>query len=158
MRPVTPDDFDTDYDIYMDETVNPFMHYEQCSREDFKCIFQDLMKRDYFWLFQHNGQDYGMCGVIVGKARTSHVAMLVTLGIKKDFQGRGLGKKIVKDVINFVKGQGFIRVELQAEADNDKAISFYEKMGFIIEGRQTKFLKRANDNHYVDEIMMAQVF
>lgn len=158
MKAVTPENFDTIYDIYMDETINPFMSYDPCPKEEFKTIFQELMARDLFWLFQHEGKDCAMCGVILSKGRKKHSATIVSLGIKKEFQGLGIGKKIMHDVVQHLRNMGIWRIALTAEADNDRAISFYKKLGFEIEGRLSKYLKRDGSNEYIDEILMAKIF
>ena len=36
LRPVTRDDFDFTYTLYMDDVVNPYMSFEQCSKQEFE--------------------------------------------------------------------------------------------------------------------------
>lgn len=153
MRNANAADFDLVYDIYMDESVNPFMHYDPMEKTAFKDAFDDLMKRTYFWIFQNkNGEDCGMGSVVLGDGRTDHIATIQSLGIKKEFQGQGLGKKIMNDIMAFLKKKNIERIQLFAESDNEAGIHFYKSLGFKEEGRMEKFFKRGDD-HYVDEIV-----
>ena len=43
------------------------------------------------------------------------------------------------------------------EADNPRALSFYRKLGFQLEGTMRSAYKRASDTHYVDELLMAML-
>lgn len=154
MRAATSDDFDLVYDTYMDETVNPFMWNEPMDKAGFQSIFDDMMGRDYFWILKNSeGVDCGMVSAVAFEGRGSHIAEIQSFGIQKASQGQGLGKKTMEGVIAFLKGAGFKRLQLGAEADNPRAIALYKDLGFEEEGRQEKFLSRGGDR-YVDEILM----
>ena len=77
---------------------------------------------------------------------------------RKDFQGKGLGKKFLKKLIDDLKHEGFLRIQLTVEADNDRAIKLYQSLGFEVEGRMKNWFKRASENEYKDELMMAICF
>lgn len=159
MRQITKDDFDTVYGIYMDETVNPFMVYDPMPKAEFRPIFEEeFLKRDYFWLFQHEGEDAGMASVVIGPGRNSHAATILTLGIIPAHQAKGLGKKIMLEIIEFLRAKGIKRIDLAAEADNERGLAFYKKLGFQIDGIMPKYIKRRSDGHYVDEVLMSIVY
>ncbi len=158
MRSSTAQDFDAVYDIYMDDSVNPYMHHEVMDKEKFKPVFNDIQARDYSWVCERDGQVVGMCSAIKGDARTAHVARLSSLGIKKTQQGKGLGKEFVNDIINILKNDGISRIDLMAEADNEKALRFYKAIGFQVDGRMPKYFKRENSTEYIDEILMSKTF
>lgn len=153
MRPATPADFETIYAIYMDETVNPFMHYDPIDKEAFRSVFDGIMARDYVWLFQDDaGRDYGMASAVIEDGRCAHIAEIRTLGIKKDYQGRGLGKEMMGKIIAFLNDAGMERIQLFAESDNERGLKFYKSLGFTEEGRMKNYLKRG-PGHYVDEVI-----
>jgi hypothetical protein len=52
---------------------------------------------------------------------------------------------------------GARRVELRVEADNARAIRFYENAGFAREGVLGGALRRAGEDRDVDEIVMARL-
>lgn len=155
MRQITPDDVDRVYDIYMDPVVNPYMGFGPVAKRDFQPIYQMLLDRDHFWLFQDEGQDCGICSLVFGKGRMDHVATIMSLGVRKDFQGKGLGRKILQDVIDFAKTKQAKRIELIVEADNPKALQFYKNMGFNVEGTCAKAFRRENSSDFVDQVIMA---
>ena len=157
MRAVTKDDFDMIYDIYMDDDVNPFMMHEKCTKKDFRPIFDEIYNRCYSWIYQVDGEDVGMGSAVGDSGRASHVVKIRSIGLKKEYHGQGLGEKILMEIIDELVDEGFKRLFLHVEADNEKAISLYEKAGFEVEGVQKKYFKRAYEDHYVDDLVMAKI-
>lgn len=154
LRLAKAEDFDAMYDIYMDETVNPFMLHDPMSKEDFRAVFNGIMARNYSWVYEDSGHVVGMCSATIGGGRTSHVAMLLSLGIKKDIQNKGLGGKIVREAMAILQQQGVLRFEVGVESDNVRGIAFYKKLGFAIEGTFKNYVKRG-PKHYIDALLMA---
>ncbi|MBX2834051.1 MAG: GNAT family N-acetyltransferase [Micavibrio sp.] len=158
MRPASATDFDLAYDVYMDETVNPYMWHDPMEKNAFESIFEDMLARDFFWIIQdNNNDDCGIISAINFSGRGAHIAEIQSFGIKKECQGRGLGKSALNAAIETLRHNGINRIQLGVEADNPSAIGFYKQLGFIEEGRQTQFLHRGN-GQYVDEILMAKIF
>ncbi|MBI1301017.1 MAG: GNAT family N-acetyltransferase [Alphaproteobacteria bacterium] len=157
MRQVTEQDFDTIYDIYMDEGVNYAMLHELCSKDDFKEIFAVLMTKDEFLIFEQDGEAYGMCAISKGVGRLSHAASLSSVAVKKDFQGRGLGKIMMQDVVEHLTDQGFLRIEALAIIGNDPAVELYKSIGFEAEDCHKKFFKRAGDTHYENGVLLTHL-
>lgn len=59
------------------------------------------------------------------------MCMFYDVVVRKDYQDRGLGKMIMKKLIDRVKGKGYISIGLFVEERNIKAlIPFYKKVGF----------------------------
>lgn len=54
------------------------------------------------------------------------------IAVFPEYQGLGLGKRLVQFVIDNAKQRGFEYVSLYVWADNNNAIEFYKKMGFEI--------------------------
>jgi ribosomal protein S18 acetylase RimI-like enzyme len=158
IRPMSENDFDGIYDLYMDESVNPYMAYDPMGKAAFRSLFEEFKKRDYSWLIGNANEIYAMCFAIKGPGRCSHVASLLSLAVKKDRQGQGLGKQIVKEALRTLKHDGFKRIDLMAESDNDKAIAFYKSLGFQIDGRLPLYLRRAGSSSYVDELIMSLIY
>lgn len=87
-------------------------------------------------------------------ASTSHVVAL-TLAIHEGHQGKGYGRRLMAHLIAWAKANERIeKVELQVRSANPAAVSLYEKVGFVQEGRKVKRLKHA-PGHYSDDIYMA---
>jgi ribosomal-protein-alanine N-acetyltransferase len=53
-----------------------------------------------------------------------------TIAVVPDQQGRGLGTRLLLDVIAESKRRGCERLDLEVRADNEVAIRLYERHGF----------------------------
>jgi ribosomal protein S18 acetylase RimI-like enzyme len=58
-------------------------------------------------------------------------AYLEALEVKEDFRKRGLGTWLVTSVERLAADQGFRRLTLMVEPDNEPALSLYQKLGFV---------------------------
>ena len=56
------------------------------------------------------------------------------MGFHPDFQGRGLGKRLMAEQLRLAAERGARRVELGVWEDNTRAIALYEASGFVYEG------------------------
>ena len=92
----------------------------------------------------------------IGPKQFSHVLTNITILVNQNYQGNGLGKQIFVHLLNYLeqKRPDILRLELFTRESNSKAIKFYEKLGFKIEG---KFEKRvqSDDNMLESDIAMA---
>ncbi|UCE24445.1 MAG: peptidase C39 family protein [Candidatus Zixiibacteriota bacterium] len=65
--------------------------------------------------------------------RKSHQgARLYNVAIDPDYQGRGLGLRLLKECELEAARRGCEKMTLEVRADNDRAIKFYERQGYII--------------------------
>lgn len=102
------------------------------------------------------GRVVGFAGLSVGKrARTRHVGHFY-LEVHERFWGRGVGSALMTAILDLAdRWLGLVRVELQVNADNDRAVRLYERFGFVREGRL-----RANilsNGLYLDSLVMGRV-
>ncbi len=65
----------------------------------------------------------------------------VSVSIAKEYWNKGIGGKLLCEIIAFAKENSFEIVELQVGSDNFAAIHLYEKFGFSKMGTYSKFLK-----------------
>lgn len=155
MRRATQDDFDVIYDICMDPDVHRHMNFLPVEKDCFQTDFDNLLARDYFWVFEQDGAVYGFCTAVVGKRRFAHIASLRSFAVHPDFQGQGLGKHIVTECLAYLKLQKYVRIDITTNADNDAARQLYESFGFKLDGVMPKYFKRPEDGNYVDEVVMS---
>ncbi|CAF1324945.1 unnamed protein product [Didymodactylos carnosus] len=155
LRHGTHDDFDHLYPIYMAETVNPYLSFEIMSVEEFRPLFGELLKSGQLYVYEVDGMVAATCIVTRQERRCSHNAQLGTLATNPTMQRKGFGTSFLSQLIKLLQNEGIKRVELCVECDNLAAIHFYEKLGFQIEGTMKKYFKRRDQNHYVDEHIMA---
>jgi len=61
------------------------------------------------------------------------------VSVLKDHWDLGIGTAMVRELIQWAKASGVIRkLNLRVRSDNDRAVSVYEKLGFIHEGLITR--------------------
>jgi mycothiol synthase len=52
------------------------------------------------------------------------------LGVDPDYQGRGLGKRLLLAGLSYLKGKGLQVVELTVDRENKVACTLYKSVGF----------------------------
>ena len=102
-------------------------------------------------------------GLIVGEIHAykpepscfSHVLSNLTIAVDSDAQGTGIGRSLFEAFMLQVDADvAILRVELIARESNQKAIQFYQSLGFVIEGRFESRIKN-HLNEYEADIPMA---
>jgi len=152
-RLVIPADRDRVYDIYMHDEVVPYLGFDPMPRDAFSKVFDPLFESGCFYVYELDGQVQGFYKAQRHIGRAAHVAYLGTLAVAPEVKGRGVAGAMLEDAIARLRRAGVRRVELTVEADNPRAIAFYQRLGFMHEGTQRAAYKRAADDGYVDELM-----
>ena len=76
---------------------------------------------------------------------TKPIAYIYDVGIRPDFQGKGLGKALIEEVCTFCKQQNFEYAYVEAESDDLNAVGFY---------RKTKISTELNAMHFTYDLLM----
>jgi ribosomal protein S18 acetylase RimI-like enzyme len=76
------------------------------------------------------------------------------MGIRKEFRGRGLGRKLLEAALKKAQAKELERVELDVYASNRAAIGLYTSSGFVAEGIRKR--GRKLDGRYDDVIFMVK--
>ena len=81
-----------------------------------------------------------------------HILSELTIVVDPSFQGKGIGKMIFKNLLDTVakERKDILRIELIARESNKRAIQFYEKIGFVAEGRFERRIKSATGKFEAD--------
>lgn len=115
-----------------------------------------LMKKgDPMFVALANGEVVGWCD-IQRHAFPAHAHRgTLGMGVVAGHRGRGIGGQLIDRTLAHAFASGFIRVELNVRADNLRATSLYEKLGFLREGvlRDAVFV----DGEYHDVVAMAKI-
>uniref|UniRef100_A0A7V4JPV9 [Ribosomal protein bS18]-alanine N-acetyltransferase n=1 Tax=Thermodesulfobacterium geofontis TaxID=1295609 RepID=A0A7V4JPV9_9BACT len=72
------------------------------------------------------------------------------IGVKKEYQRKGVGTKLMQKLIEFAKEKNINKIFLEVKASNLPAYNFYKKLGF----KETYRRKRYYDNE--DAIVMTK--
>ncbi len=87
--------------------------------------------RDGFWAATVNGTIVGSV-VIDGEQTTANGARLRWFIVDSEFQGRGLGNRLLREAVDHCTKALFGRVYLYTFAGLDPARHLYEKFGFVL--------------------------
>lgn len=88
------------------------------------------------------------------RARRAHSSTL-GMHVATRFQGRGVGGRLMRALLDQADQRGIVRVELSVFPHNERARRLYERAGFVREGvsRMASF----QDGTYADDVLMARV-
>ena len=86
-----------------------------------------------------DGKIVGLAGIekVGTKYKLRHRAEF-GISILKEYWGLGLGKALTSACIQCAKDAGYIQLELDVVANNDRAIAMYKSLGFTEYGRNPK--------------------
>ncbi|MCD6434352.1 MAG: GNAT family N-acetyltransferase [Candidatus Diapherotrites archaeon] len=73
-------------------------------------------------------------GFIEAELTANDTAQIFGLAVKKEFRGRGIGKKLLLKIIEILKKKKIARVFIFVEQDNKIAKRLYNKVGFKFMG------------------------
>jgi len=83
-----------------------------------------------------------------------HVATL-GMSVKQDWRGKGVGRALMTDALEWAPTAGIKRIELYVYVRNAPAIALYERFGFVVEGRRKAFIREGDE--YLDDFVMARL-
>ena len=155
-RLATPEDIAAVHSIYMHPEVVPYLGIDPVPLEGFEPYFAGLLASGAFYVVSRDGVVRGFYRATRQPGRSSHVVIVTTLAIDPAEKGTGLAATMIEEAIEVARAQGVLRIELTLEAENQRALAFYRKLGFEQEGRLRKAYKRAGEPEYLDELVMAR--
>jgi putative acetyltransferase len=79
------------------------------------------------------------------------------VAIQPEYFGKGCGKKMMLEIIDFCKNKSVSRIELSVDTNNEKAIKLYESVGFLKEGILKNYTFLKSKNKYIDEQIMSNL-
>lgn len=97
----------------------------QYPMERFEERIHKLVKNVPISLIARNADNL-VIGVVFGLTDFAYWLYVTDLGVDRDYEGKGIGKRLMKAALDKAGGEKNIAVYLIA---NEKAISFYEKLG-----------------------------
>ena len=85
------------------------------------------------WLAYAGEQAVGACVVCraISTSRGTIVAKLDDVTVHRDWQGRGVGARMLAALRDHLRGEGMTRVDCGCHRENDGAWRFYERLGFV---------------------------
>jgi len=68
---------------------------------------------------------------------------LLTIAVKEDMQGQGIGRFLLQHVIERAKLMQMVAVSLEVRVSNLRALAVYERFGFLLAGRRKNYYEAA---------------
>ncbi|HJT98262.1 MAG TPA: GNAT family N-acetyltransferase [Rhodanobacteraceae bacterium] len=147
------DDLDRVFAIAMQESVLRFLNFEPMPKEAFAPVFDKLVDTGAFFVREEEGAVVAFFKAARGELHTRHVAYLSLLAVDPALEGRGIARRMMTEAIETLRAEGTKRIELGVESTNTRAIAFYEKLGFEIEGTLRMGYESPHEG-FVDDFVM----
>lgn len=99
-------------------------------------IFRDCLRVGYCcWVITLSERviGYGVTSVAVDECH------LLNVCIHPDWQGQGLGQKLVRRLLNLARQHGAETAFLEVRQSNDSACALYRRLGFVEVGRRRDY-------------------
>lgn len=82
----------------------------------------------------NDNQPETVAGYSLTAIEADTTATIISIAVRKSFQGQGLGLHMVKHLAKGMKKKGATILDLQVEENNDTAIRLYKTFGFVATG------------------------
>jgi GNAT superfamily N-acetyltransferase len=70
--------------------------------------------------------------ITISTAEGGPALLVEDMVVKSNWQGRDVGRQLLHALGNWAKKRGISRLQLLADRNNDKALGFYQKLGWRI--------------------------
>lgn len=101
--------------------------------ESGRAAFEGAAKEGFLWVAEEDDRVVGFICAEVSPPlewRPIKRVELLSFYIEPDYRSKGMGAKLVNELLGWAKEHGAVTVFVSAYADNARGIDFYRKMGF----------------------------
>jgi [ribosomal protein S18]-alanine N-acetyltransferase len=78
---------------------------------------------------------------------------ILDVAVSGEFRGKGIGRLLVLDALEFFRERGALRVYLEVRVSNQAAISLYRSLGFRDAGCRKRYYENGEDALLMDIIL-----
>ena len=98
--------------------------------------FEEMMRSDIYaegYLFEEEGKaaGYALNAKTYSREAGGMVLWLEELFILPEYRSRGLGREFFAYAEGYARENGYARIRLEVEEDNVRAVSLYERLGYL---------------------------
>ena len=97
----------------------------------------------------------GYAGAEGGRFRRVRHVISISVGVLKEYQGQGIGKRLMLTLEEWAKEHGIHRIDCNTVVPNRGAQHLYEELGYQREGLRRHSVRI--DGDFVDEIYMSKL-
>lgn len=102
-----------------------------------------------------NEEPVGITGLLRQSAsKMAHRATIVMVYVRAGLRGKGVAKDLLEAVVAYAVAHGVQQLELSASAENQSALRFYRREGFVEAGRIPGGF--VHEGRQVDDIIMVR--
>ncbi|MGI6228454.1 MAG: ribosomal protein S18-alanine N-acetyltransferase [Christensenellales bacterium] len=118
-----------------------------------KRLFEGELKREdafYFTMFDDKEiAGYAGLHILDGEAE------LVNIAVKAEYRGKGLGRGLLNEAVEFSKRRGAERLFLEVDTENAAAINLYQSAGFKTIFTRKRYYPNGHDAHVMEKSLNA---
>ena len=114
--------------------------------------------RELLLLAFADGRHIGNCSLMsVGNSVRYKHRCMIAIALYKEYCGRGIGRLMLRTVLDEAKKSGYEQAELEVVTENEGAVALYESVGFVKCGLLPNSMKY-KDGSTVDSYWMVKEF
>lgn len=112
-------------------------------------------RKDLLLIARFDGRITGTLGFVSNSLlRCNHKGQF-GISVLKEYWGFGIGRSLIETMFEWADANGIIKISLEVDTSNTRAISLYRSMGFVEEGYLR--MDRLMENHeFRDSLIMAR--
>ncbi|MEJ2506038.1 MAG: GNAT family N-acetyltransferase [Ignavibacteriaceae bacterium] len=104
-----------------------------------------------------NDKPVGIAVFIINeKIKTKHIANIYGIFVKKEFRGKGIGKKLINGTLKIIsQNKSVSKIKLAVNPEQNAAVDLYKQFGFKVAGKLKNELRI--DGKFYDELIMEKI-
>ena len=111
-----------------------------CPRDDFEELFQKIAKNAFFIVAEDKkSRDVLGYAALYANDLNTRIAYITLICVKAYAQRDHIGTRILEKCDQIAVDNQMTKVRLEVYSDNDKAIAFYKKNGYVFEMKKTEY-------------------
>lgn len=124
--PSTEYSYNRDYPFWqLEDLLYPLFN----SNHTQESLSETIKSANHIWCAYQNEQCLG-CGLMTEFGSQKGLYLLL-FGVRRSFQGQGIGTQLLQKIVQWARQRHFTFIYLHTEKDNRKAITMYQKAGFL---------------------------
>ena len=113
----------------IESDFSPDMHKQV---QGLNLLLGDSSVSSAVFVAEKEGEIIGMCSVqtLISTAEGGPVGLLEDVIVRKKHRGKGIGKRLLSEVVGWCAGKNISRLQLLRDVDNEPALKFYARNGW----------------------------
>lgn len=150
IRKATDSDYEAIWEIWMQDHIIQWMSFPPQTKEEFINHYKRLENTSNIYVLVNDEEKVvGVRRIKFGNGPYKHTAEYCSMGIHKDYLGKGYAKLFYEEFEKIAKKEGIVRIQLTQSGGNNAAFHLADTHGFSEEAVFPDWLKRSkNEGDY----------